>query len=57
MLCDCSVTAVGGERLPSPSINNVVASLAFLHLFVVLCCFPLFSPVSFHHEQEQQAQA
>jgi hypothetical protein len=31
MLCDCSVTAVGGERLPS-SINNVVVSLAFSHL-------------------------
>jgi hypothetical protein len=32
MLCDCLVTAVGGERLPSPSINNVVVSLAFSHL-------------------------
>jgi hypothetical protein len=32
MLCDCSVTAVGGERLPSPSINNAVVSLAFSHL-------------------------
>jgi hypothetical protein len=32
MLCDCSVTAVGGERLPSPSINNVVVSPAFSHL-------------------------
>jgi hypothetical protein len=32
MLCDCSVTAVGGERLPSPSINNVVVSLTFSHL-------------------------
>jgi hypothetical protein len=32
MLCDCSVTAVGGERLPSPLINNVVISLAFSHL-------------------------
>jgi hypothetical protein len=32
MLCDCSVTAVGGERLPSPSINNDVVSLAFSHL-------------------------
>jgi hypothetical protein len=26
------VTAVGGERLPSPSINNVIVSLAFSHL-------------------------
>jgi hypothetical protein len=57
MLCDCSVTAVGGERLPSSSINNAVVSLAFSHLFAVLCCFPLFSPFCFHHGQEQQAQA
>jgi hypothetical protein len=26
------VTAVGGERLPSPSINNAIVSLAFSHL-------------------------
>jgi hypothetical protein len=39
MLCDCLVTAVGGERLPSPSINNVVVSPAFSHLllFSVAC--------------------
>jgi hypothetical protein len=39
MLCDCSVTEVGGERLPSPSINNVVVSPAFPHLllFSVVC--------------------
>jgi hypothetical protein len=39
MLCDYSVTTVGGERLPSPSINNVVVSLAFSHrlLFSVAC--------------------
>jgi hypothetical protein len=39
MLCDCSVTAVGGERLPSPSINNAIVSPAFSHL-------SLFSVVS-----------
>jgi hypothetical protein len=40
MLCDCSVTAVGGERLPSPSINNVVVSLAFPHLLLFsIACF------------------
>jgi hypothetical protein len=39
MLCDCSVTAVGGERLPSPSINNAIVSPAFSHLllFFVAC--------------------
>jgi hypothetical protein len=33
------VTAVGGERLPSPFINNVVVSPAFSHLllFYVAC--------------------
>jgi hypothetical protein len=40
MLCDCSVTVVGGERLPSPSINNVVVSLAFSHLLLFsVACF------------------
>jgi hypothetical protein len=39
MLCDCSVTAVGGERLPS-SINNVVVSPAFSHLLLFsVACF------------------
>jgi hypothetical protein len=39
MLCDCSVTAVRGERLPSPSINNAIVSPAFSHLllFSVAC--------------------
>jgi hypothetical protein len=39
MFCDCSVTVVGGERLPSPSINNAVVSPAFSHLllFSVAC--------------------
>jgi hypothetical protein len=32
MLCDCSVTAVGGEWSPSPSINNAIVSPAFSHL-------------------------
>jgi hypothetical protein len=40
MLCDCSVAAVGGERLPSPSINNVVVSPAFSHLLLFsVACF------------------
>jgi uncharacterized membrane protein YgcG len=32
MFCDCSVTAVGGERLHSPSINNAIVSPTFSHL-------------------------
>jgi hypothetical protein len=40
MLCDCSVTVVGGERLPSPSINNVVVSPTFSHLLLFsVACF------------------
>jgi hypothetical protein len=40
MLCDCSVTVVGGERLPSFTINNVVASPAFSHLLLFsVACF------------------
>jgi hypothetical protein len=40
MLCDCSVTAVVGERLLSPSINNVVFSPAFSHLLLFsVACF------------------
>jgi hypothetical protein len=40
MLCDYSVTVVGGERLPSSSINNVVVSLAFSHLLLFsVACF------------------
>jgi hypothetical protein len=32
MLCDCSVTAVGSERLPFPSINNALAPLVFFYI-------------------------
>jgi hypothetical protein len=40
MLCDCSVTAVGGERFPSPSINNAVVFPAFPHLLLFsVACF------------------
>jgi hypothetical protein len=50
--CDCSVTTVGGERLPFPSINNAVAPLVFSHLFAILYCILLFPSVCFHHGQE-----
>jgi hypothetical protein len=33
--CDCSVAVVGGERLPSSSINSVLASPAFSHLLLL----------------------
>jgi hypothetical protein len=34
--CDCSVAVVGGERLPSSSINCVLASPAFSHFLLLL---------------------
>jgi hypothetical protein len=41
MPCDCSVTAVGGERLPSSPINSAFASLIFFTSLAVLhCLFP-----------------
>jgi hypothetical protein len=40
MLCDCSVTVVGGEQLPSSYINNAVVSPAFSHLLLFsVACF------------------
>jgi hypothetical protein len=46
MPCDCSVTAVGSERLPFPSINNPFASLVFFTspLCSLLPSSPPFSP-------------
>jgi hypothetical protein len=45
MLHDCSVTVVGGERLPSSSINSAFASLVFSHLllFSAACFLPLLA--------------
>jgi hypothetical protein len=40
-ICDCSVTMVGGERLPSPSINSVLASLASPHISLPLVAYSL----------------
>jgi hypothetical protein len=42
--CDCSVAVVGGERLPSPSINSVLASPVSSHLFLLLVAYSLHFP-------------
>jgi hypothetical protein len=34
--CDCSVAVVGGERLPSSSINSALASPTFSHFLLLL---------------------
>jgi hypothetical protein len=34
--CDCSVTVVGGEQLPSSSINSAFASPVFSHLLLLV---------------------
>jgi hypothetical protein len=44
--CDCSVAVVGGERLPSSSINSVLASLAFSHLLLLFAVRSLLFPFS-----------
>jgi hypothetical protein len=40
-ICDCSVTVVGCERLPSSSINSVLASLASSHISLPLVAYSL----------------
>jgi hypothetical protein len=40
-ICDCSVTVVGGERLPSSSINSVLDSLASSHISLPLVAYSL----------------
>jgi hypothetical protein len=40
-ICDYSVTVVGGERLPSSSINSVLASLLSSHIFLPLVAYSL----------------
>jgi hypothetical protein len=42
--CDCSVALVGGEWLPSSSINSVLASPAFLHLLLLSAACSLLPP-------------
>jgi hypothetical protein len=43
--CDCSVAVEGGERLPSSSINSVLASPAFSHFLLLLAVSsPLLPP-------------
>jgi hypothetical protein len=40
-ICDCSVTVVGGERLPSSSINSVLVSLSSSHILLPLVTYSL----------------
>jgi hypothetical protein len=42
--CDYLVATVGGERLPSSSINSVLASLASSHLFLPLVAYFIHFP-------------
>jgi hypothetical protein len=44
IFCDCSVAVVGGERLPSSSINSALASPAFSHLLLLLAVYPPLLP-------------
>jgi hypothetical protein len=40
-ICDCSVTAVGDERLPSSSINRALVSLVSSHISLPLAAYSL----------------
>jgi hypothetical protein len=42
--CDCSVAVVGGERLPSSSINSALASPAFSRFLLLLAVSSLLLP-------------
>jgi hypothetical protein len=42
--CDYSVVVVGGEQLPSPSINSVLASPASSHLLLLLVAYSFHFP-------------
>jgi hypothetical protein len=56
-ICDCSVTVVGDERLPSSSINRALASLVSSHISLSFVAYsPLFSSILLHHGQEQERQ-
>jgi hypothetical protein len=51
-ICDCSVIAVGDERLPSSSINRALASLASSHISLPFVAYsPLFSSSLLNHGQ------
>jgi hypothetical protein len=39
--CDCSVAVVGGERLPSSSINSVLASPTSSHILLPLVAYSI----------------
>jgi hypothetical protein len=54
-VCDCSVTVVGDEWLPSSFINRALASLASSHISLPLVAYsPLFSYLLLHHGQKQE---
>jgi hypothetical protein len=56
-ICDCSVTVVGDEQLPSSSINRALASLPSSHISLLLIAYsPLFSSLLLHHGQDQERQ-
>jgi hypothetical protein len=42
--CDCSVAVVGGVRLPSSSINSVLASPTFSHFLLLLVVYSPLLP-------------
>jgi hypothetical protein len=55
--CDCSMAVVGGERLPSSSINSVPASPSSSHILLPLVAYSFFLLLLHHHGQEQKGES
>jgi hypothetical protein len=56
-ICDCSVTMVGDERLPSSSINRALVSLASSHISLLLVAYSLLFSSTPPWERARKAEA
>jgi hypothetical protein len=50
-ICNCSVTVVGDERLPSSSINRALASLAYSHISLLLVAYSTLLSSLLHYKK------
>jgi hypothetical protein len=56
-ICDCSVTVVGDERLPSSSINRALVALASSHFSLPLVSYSLLFPCTPPWARARKAEA
>jgi hypothetical protein len=52
--CDCSMAVVGGEWLPSSSINSVPASPSSSHILLPLVAYSFFLLLLLHHGKSKK---